>query len=83
MIIQNLGDTRIHLGYSIQLFHLVNCPNQSWREGRSFSDNSYMSLKVILIVDGEIIAESETRSDVSNALGYLYQVDLNVKNYKK
>ena len=38
-----------------------------------------MTLKVVLIIDGEIIMYSETRSDVSNALGYLYQVGLDVK----
>ena len=42
-----------------------------------------MTLKVVLIVDGVIIMYSETRSDVSTVLGYLCQVDLNVKIYKK
>ena len=30
-----------------------------------------------------VIVYSETRSDVSNDLGYLCQVDLDIKNYKK
>ena len=42
-----------------------------------------MTLKMVLIVDGEKIVYSETRSDVSNVLGYLYQVGLDVKLYKK
>ena len=42
-----------------------------------------MTLKVVLIVDGVIIVYSETRSDVSNDLRYLCQVDLVVKIYTK
>ena len=42
-----------------------------------------MMLKVVLIVDGVIIVYCEINSNVSNALGYLCQVDLDVKIYKK
>ena len=33
---------------------------------------------MVLLFDGEIIVYGETRSDVSNALRYLYQVGLDV-----